>query len=304
MAPPGTGLSKSGNSQALMHLECHGLRLEISPREGAALVALQSRRGDRWCDWLVDRELASSTGTPACFPLIPFANRIAHGELEFSPQRLAANRPDLSAHPIHGYAWQAPWDLDWQKDDALQLSYDGSDDPWPCQYRASMVFALAPGELRITLKLSHRGVGEMPAGLGLHPAFPSEGLLSVQADCAAFLAVDDDGLPSAIHRDAQECADLAEGRVPARGVDSDFVDWKHKATLLWRDRALSLSADPVFSALHVFRPGDKALLCLEPVSHLTGAMARERLPSIPSPQMLGSGETLEGSIRFHLEDFS
>ncbi|EED32090.1 putative PyrBI operon leader peptide [gamma proteobacterium NOR5-3] len=281
-------------------IEHTDLRVELAPQAGAALLALQSRCHGQWVDWLVDPALAASIGVPACFPLIPFANRITDGALECGGHRLVANRQDLSAHPIHGYAWQAPWTVDSVQSDSLQLSYDGCDDPWPWKYRAQLHCVLAPGALRMHLKLTHLGPGQMPAGLGLHPAFPSAGLLSIQADTEAFLPVDKARLPTAYLSGAPQCKELAMGQLPAPGMDSDFHGWKQKLRMRWSDRQLELTADPVFTALHVFRPKNQPLLCVEPVTHLTGAMATRRLPEVPAPILLSAGEELEGSVTFRL----
>lgn len=287
-----------------LSIEHAGLRVEVAPEAGAALLSLQSLHNDKCREWLVDKALAASIGVPACFPLVPFANRIAHGELEHGSHRLAANRPDLSAHPIHGYAWQATWSVDSVQSDALHLSYDGRDDAWPWPYRAQLSYVLAPGELRMHLKLIHLGAGQMPAGLGLHPAFPGAGLLSIQADTEAFLPVDETGLPAAYISAAPQCEALARGQLPALGIDSDFDGWRQKLRLRWGDRQLELSADPVFSALHVFRPTDKPLICAEPVTHLSSAMACGRLPEVARPTLLGTGEALEGSVVFRLSALS
>ena len=277
-----------------------GLRLKLDPERGAALVSLQSCHGGRWQEWLAGEALAARIAVPACFPLIPFANRIANGALQHTPQILGVNRPDLSTHPIHGYAWQGPWNVDRLQPQAVQLSYDGDADAWPWEYRAVMQLWLSPGEVRMHLKLTHLGLGQMPAGLGWHPAFPSAGLLSVQADTEAFLAIDDSGLPVSYVPGAAECAALARGEIPAKGMDSDFDGWHHRLRVQWSDRVLELSADPIFTGLHVFRPVDTPLICLEPVSHLTGAMARQRLPELASVHLLGTGESLQGGLVLRL----
>ncbi|WP_414980732.1 aldose 1-epimerase [Congregibacter sp.] len=283
-----------------LYLEHADLRVEIAPEAGASLLSLQSLHNGKYRDWLVDDGLAASIGVPACFPLIPFANRITDGELELGRHRLAANRPDLSAYPIHGYAWQKPWVVDSVGPDSLRLSYDGSDDAWPWQYRAQLSCVLTPGELRMHLKLVHSGSGQMPAGLGLHPAFPSAGLLSIRGATGAFLPIDKTGLPTAYIPGAPQCEALAMGQLPALGIDSDFDGWQHKLRLEWSDRQLELSADPIFTAMHIFRPRDKPLICVEPVTHLTAAMASRRLPAVAAPTLLAAGETLEGSVVFRL----
>lgn len=283
-------------------LEHAGLRVVLSPQHGAALLSLQSCEKSVWREWLVAEDLAATIAVPPCFPLIPFANRIAHGrlELETASRPLAANRPDLSVHPIHGYAWEAPWSVDQQRTDSLQLSYDGSNDPWPWQYRAQLDVKLAADEVQLHMQVINLGRAAMPAGLGLHPAFPTKNLESVKASTTAFLPVNGASLPSAYLKGASECVALATGNLPGEGVDSDFDGWAHRARLQWSDRVLELAVDPVFAALHLFRPAKKPLICLEPVTHLTGAMAAERLPHIPTPCLLNQGEALEGSVIFRL----
>lgn len=48
----------------------------------------------------------------ACFPLVPFSNRIAHGRFAVAGQEVGL-RPNFPSadhpHPLHGFGWLLPW---------------------------------------------------------------------------------------------------------------------------------------------------------------------------------------------------
>jgi galactose mutarotase-like enzyme len=48
----------------------------------------------------------------ACYPLVPYSNRIAHGRLDFDGDThlLAHSLPGVP-HAIHGVGWQRPWQV-------------------------------------------------------------------------------------------------------------------------------------------------------------------------------------------------
>ena len=57
--------------------------------------------------------IASGRGNEAaCYPLVPFSNRIANGRLVFDGQafKLEPNWPGVR-HPMHGEGWARSWDV-------------------------------------------------------------------------------------------------------------------------------------------------------------------------------------------------
>lgn len=109
----------------------------------------------------------------ACFPLVPYANRIAFGRFRFAERDIVLPR-NFGDHPhtLHGVGWQRPWTVVDVRDDAatLRLTHAGDQD-WPWPFEAEQRFQLEAGGMRTTLSLTAGDVA-MPAGLGLHPYFP------------------------------------------------------------------------------------------------------------------------------------
>ncbi|CAN5706558.1 hypothetical protein BH11PSE6_BH11PSE6_00450 [soil metagenome] len=107
-----------------------GWELDLLPALGGAIGALRFQGTD------ILRPTADSTTDPlqsACFPLVPYANRIAGGRFSFGGRdiRLPLNFGD---HPntLHGFGWQRPWDVVEVAPDRARLTqvHDGGDG-WP-----------------------------------------------------------------------------------------------------------------------------------------------------------------------------
>ena len=56
---------------------------------------------------------AREVGSTACYPLVPFSNRIKDGLFSFRNQqyRIAPNRLP-HPHPMHGHGWQGSWEVE------------------------------------------------------------------------------------------------------------------------------------------------------------------------------------------------
>src|SRR5215210_5806467 len=81
----------------------------------------------------------------ACFPLVPFANRIAGSRFSFAGRehRLAANRPP-DPMAIHGFGFQSPWAAEVTDEAAIQLTHEHRAPSSPFRYRAEQAFRLEP----------------------------------------------------------------------------------------------------------------------------------------------------------------
>ena len=75
----------------------------------------------------------------ASFPLVPYANRIAHGRYVVDGQsyQLPLNFGD-HPHSIHGFGWQRPWQVLEQSghDVRLEQTHHG-DAGWPWAWRST-----------------------------------------------------------------------------------------------------------------------------------------------------------------------
>ena len=141
---------------------------ELRPEVGGAIAALRYRGAD------VLRPMPAESADvlqAACFPLVPYCNRIRDARFGFGPRQinLAPNFPP-EPHSLHGLGWQRTWAIDSRAESKCVLvdDYDGSG-RWPWAYRAHQRIRLGPRGCAVTLVLTNRSAEPMPAGLGLHP---------------------------------------------------------------------------------------------------------------------------------------
>jgi aldose 1-epimerase len=97
---------KSGED--LLVLRLHETRVTLDPRRGGTIHELNWRG----CDVL--RPTPPGAGNDpfdtACFPMVPFVNRIAHGRFEFEGRTVQLERNwSEDPHPLHGQGWRKPW---------------------------------------------------------------------------------------------------------------------------------------------------------------------------------------------------
>src|SRR6185437_6308122 len=124
------------------------------------------------------------TGT-ACYPLVPYSNRIRDATLHFAGRTFPLAR-NFGAHPhsIHGVGWQRPWSVETCSSTSVRLALvhaaRGDDaGAWPWPFRATQTFHLTDGihagarctTLVATLMLANAGSAPFPVGLGFHPFF-------------------------------------------------------------------------------------------------------------------------------------
>ena len=52
----------------------------------------------------------------ACFPLVPYANRIANGRFAFAGDEVQLRRNwDRDPHPLHGQGWRSAWTIEHER---------------------------------------------------------------------------------------------------------------------------------------------------------------------------------------------
>jgi aldose 1-epimerase len=207
----------------------------------------------------------------ACFPLIPYANRIAGGCFTFAEQLhvLPPNHP-VSPHPLHGLGWLRPWTIMEQTRDTASLTCShAADEHWPWDWTAVQRFALSDRALQITLQLTNTSHKPLPAGLGLHPYF-----MRKPGDVLRFAADgvwDNDGTMIPIDpMPAEMLGDFKTGVVPAgeRLIDNTYFGWSGVAN--WGETITLKARGAGF--LHVFAPPGEDFVCLEPTSQMPDAL--------------------------------
>ncbi|WP_029008114.1 aldose 1-epimerase [Azospirillum halopraeferens] len=239
----------------------------------------------------------------ACFPLVPFSNRVAGGRFRFADRAvvLPLNRPGCP-HAIHGHAWQAPWTVEERTPDRVRLTFRHGADAWPWSYAAVQTFVLSPDRLTVDLELVNESPSAMPAGFGLHPYLPKPPGTVLTAAVDGVWLTDVTLLPA-------ERVPVPEGWRFAGGtvlddvvVDNGFTGWNGRAALDWpaAGRRLVMEAQGPFGHLVVYAPRGEDYVCIEPVTHMTDAVNHPGEPDggvVP----LEPGERLTGRVTFRTE---
>jgi aldose 1-epimerase len=256
---------------------------EIWLRRGGVHLGLEPRYGGAVREFRVHgRPIFRCTppgsgGDPfarACFPLVPYANRIAGGSFSFRGRTIELPRNwALDSNPIHGHGWRGVWDVIGQTGDSATLSFMHESREWPWPYVAEQRFALHDLGLAVELSIENIGSSPMPAMLGLHPYFPESPTARVAANVPRIWSTDARKLP------ILEClTPPGWGFTPARSIadrplDHCFVGWDGEATLYWPNRTVTIRASDCRN-LHVYAPQEHDYFCLEPMTDAVGALNR------------------------------
>jgi aldose 1-epimerase len=284
-------------------LSCGQWRADIAPEIGGSILSL-AHAGRAILRATPEEAVAErAVRRTACFPLVPYANRIADGCFAWDGQshRLAENFP-ASPHPLHGIGWRRAWIVvsAGVGDCTIRLEHRPHRDEqdWPFAFDAEQRISLGADGLQVELSVSNVHARPAPLGLGLHPLFPRRGDERLTFDARGAWRNGADMLPAA--RVSGELWDHAAGQaIGAQNLDNDFVDWQGTARIESGSfPAIRIRATPIFSCLRVFTPPDKDFFAVEPVSHSTDAINRNRGPELLRVQ---SGERLCGTVTINVE---
>jgi len=256
-------------------------RLTLAPEVGGAIAAFTVGGRD------VLRPMAAGATdalASACFPLVPFCNRIPNGRFAFEGREVALP-PNLAGHPhpLHGQGWRKAWTVEKVQGGEAVLSYEHAADAWPWAYRAEQRFTLGETGLRLELSVTNSGEHVMPAGLGFHPYFPvREGEVLTATNDGVWM-IDEDVLPTVRHVNVQEGVwgpDWAKGAGVSGHdlIDHCYTGWDQHAVLRAPGQPDTIiTASPECRWLHIYIPPGQGYLCVEPCA------------SRPNP--FGEGET-------------
>lgn len=279
----------------------------LSPACGGSIAAWRLERPDGPVDLLRPADEAAlargSAPDMACFPLVPFSNRIDGGAFTFEGRRVEMGTDPGSPHRIHGHGWTVPWQVEEREEAGAVLSFRHRADSWPWSYRASQTITLDETGLTVALELVNTSVTAMPAGFGLHPYFPKRPGTRVTAGLGGVWDSDAAILPSTRRALPPEWNFPACVAMDGMVLDNGFTGWDGRARVDWPGIGLSLAieAEGPFGHLIVYAPEGEEYLCLEPVSHMTDALNR---PEVPDAGVIAlkPGARLRGTVRFRVEE--
>lgn len=260
-----------------MEIGAGDYRLVAAPERGGSILRF---------DWRGQAVMRPAAGPSildvACFPLVPFSNRIAHGRFQAAGRevRLGPNFPGSDhPHPLHGFGWLARWSV--LRHEAAELvmehRYEAAEWPWP--YLARQHFTLSDEGLAMSLAVVNQSDEPMPLGLGFHPYFPRGASTVYRGLHCGEWHNDADCIP-VCHDSRSGPRDWWEGRaVAARAVDTVYTGREGALEIVWPERGIGLTIDCSDALVNtvIYSPRGEDFFCVEPVTNETDAFNRGQL---------------------------
>ena len=279
--------------------------VEVAPDAGGALASYRWRQDGSAVDWLRPADPAAvgrrDASAMACFPLVPYSNRIRDGRFEFAGSNVQLPTALDDPHHEHGHGWRHPWTVVRHQADTIILRYRHVADSWPWSYEAEQRITLAGGRLCMTISVRNLSNTPMPAGFGLHPYFPSTPWTHVQAQVSGMWETDAQVLPIR-HVLPPTGADPSIGfDVSEVDFDTVFTGWTRRARITWpeQERQLDIEAEAPLDFLVLYTPPGEPFFCAEPVSNITDAFNRMDDEDINTGCIvLAPGQMRSASVRF------
>ena len=292
---------------SVVELAADASRVELAPAVGGAIALFRWRDRDVLRATNDEARSAGNVRGFACYPLVPWSNRIANARLALrdgSRFEIARNFGD-HPHAIHGVGWQRSWEVVQASETQALLALDHRPDAgWPFAFHAAQSFVLRThahaAALTCTLRIRNDDVRSFPFGLGWHPFFPRDAPTQLGFGAASVWETDSTRLPTREIR--------VDGRWrfdPPRPLDdvtldNVYVRWNGRATLHWPDegRRVTIEADHACAHLVVYVPAQRDVVAVEPATHMTDAFNREgRGESGTGTRWLEPGESRSCTMR-------
>ncbi|QRX82728.1 aldose 1-epimerase [Glaciimonas sp. PAMC28666] len=298
-----TRLSQPLTSVRMIELQSATQRLQVLPTLGGSIAAWDWKLGQQWSPLLRQWDGKSKDRyAMACFPLVPWSNRITEGGFMHQGQHypVLENRPG-EPYPIHGDGWLQKWRVASHTSDTIQLTlksnrFDGN----PHSYRCSQTLTLSDNGLSITLAVTHLGTESLPYGLGLHPYFPRNAETRFSSRAEGVWLSGHDPIPTAHTRCFPQTWNYNQP-APLEGpmIDNCFSGWDGKALISYPDRGLQLSMtmDNCSSYSLMYRPPGHDYFCFEPITHPIDAFHISGKPGLVT---LARGQTLLMKTHFRV----
>ena len=241
------------------------------------------------------------------YVLVPWSNRISGPGFTFEG-RFHPLAPNFAREPwpIHGDGWLSSWRVSSNDERSVGLEHN-ADGPGPYRYQASLEYTLDTGGLTSRLLAINRAAIALPFGLGFHPWFPRTAGTELLAPAKSFWLEDARHLPTerVMIASRSEWDFSAFRSLPSDWINSCFMDWNGRASILWKDRglALDMEAGPPLSAYILYSPSaDARFFCFEPVSHSVDAHNLPPGPEAHGLAILNPGARLAAECRFRVRN--
>ncbi|HET7097817.1 MAG TPA: aldose 1-epimerase [Casimicrobiaceae bacterium] len=285
-------------------------RVEIASAVGGAIARFVFGDVDVLRPVSEEARTAGNVRGYACYPLVPYSNRIANADLHWAGRThtLVRNFGD-HPHSIHGVGWQRPWRIATRDAASALLAFDhaaadADARAWPWPFRATQSFVLTVGEggatLAARIAIANTGTEAFPFGLGYHPFFPRTAATELAFHADRVWQTDDTQLPTAKIAIPDAWRFDPPHAVDAIALDNVFTGWNGEATLVDRTRRIAtrIVADTAASFLVVYVPPGRDFLAVEPVTQMTDAFNRAtRGESDTGTRTLAAGAAFSCTMR-------
>ncbi len=234
----------------------------------------------------------------ACFPLLPWSNRIAPNGFVFAGRRYEP-LPNRAGEPcaIHGEGWQVEWAVVAQSATHVELALDRRDGAIFC-YQARLTYLLDGGTLHVMLEVRNEGGQAMPFGLGLHPWLRRDPDVLLHAAARNVWTRGDYGLPDQKIAISPEWDFSRPAALPTAAIDNVFGGWNGAARIEWPSSGMALDITADMGYYIVYAPAGAAFFCFEPVDHRINAHNAEGGPAAGGLTILEPGQSLMRSVSF------
>lgn len=266
-------------------LDGHGWQAWLAPEDGGGITALRFRGRDI----LVPAPEGARLGGPfGAFWMIPWANRLDGGRL--GEHRLPINRP-AEGTAIHGLSRDRAWTVAEATPDRVLLTQAVEGGPY--RYAARLLHGATAEGFSLDLTVTNTGEAPLPFGAGWHPWFVRPAGTRLAFGAATRFTHDGRCLPVAVAPDTGLDGDESA----FLGLDTHFGGWDGVARIGWPGLALAIAATGALATnLQVYAPRDRAVLCVEPSSHVPDVANRPGFAAQGAMRVLAPGENLTGRI--------
>jgi len=235
----------------------------------------------------------------ACFPLVPFANRIRGGTFTCDGRtvRLSPNMAG-DASPLHGQGWRSEWTVTGSGEHYAALSFCHPPGEWPWKYEATQRIELDAAGLSLTLSCTNLSRERMPCGLGYHPYYPCDADTVLDTVVERAWTVDAAVLPVE-SVPATGRYSLAQRHICGQSLDNGFEGWTGAASIHWSGSAGLRLSSPDARRFQVYSPASGGLFVAEPVQNANAALnePQELWPEL-GIALLAQGEQAVLQARF------
>lgn len=283
-------------TEDIVLLEQGGLAVEVSPLGGAILSArwhgtpiLAPTPSPGLASQGLDRE--------ACFPLVPFGNRIEDNGFCFNGRDYRLSPRTADPLVLHGDGWLERWSILRQNRREIVFRYaQEASAATPFAYEVTQTIAVDDDRLSLSLTVTNWTNDPLPYGLGFHPYFPRNPQTRLFAKAGRHWSERENHLPGSPGPLSPDMNFASGAPLPVYWLNNAFDGWTGRATIEWPETgiALSIEADSSFKHFVLYSPStESGFFCFEPMTHLPNAHHQKKKDGLST---LARGEQLAGEV--------